>query len=133
MPKKKYESGYEKRKKKQKNEQLNKSQQGAMDKFILKQTPLFKENDNEENDVNVNIIADDVDVVDDKNVDRAISSLTTRFEKYEQYDQMFGFLFNFEKLLLLDDINLKACCTSLETSPKKKNNRILMEMSCLLS
>ena len=31
-------------------------------------------------------------------VDQAILSLTTRFEQYEQYEKIFGFLFNSEKI-----------------------------------
>ena len=52
-------------------------------------------------------------------VDQAITSLTRRFEQYEQYDNIFGFLFNSDKLQALDDISLKSCCKSLETSLKK--------------
>ena len=58
--KKKYESGYEKRKKKQKSEAFIQSQKGAMDKFITKPTPTSQENENEANVNNV----DDSNVVD---------------------------------------------------------------------
>ncbi|XP_042753619.2 uncharacterized protein LOC111912529 [Lactuca sativa] len=71
-------------------------------------------------------------------VDQAITSLTTRFEQYQQYDKIFGFLFNSEKLLSLDDITLKSCCMSLETSLKKDEqsdidgNDLYVELKLLL-
>ena len=40
-------------------------------------------------------------------VDQAISSIESRFEQFQIYENMFGFLFNFEKLKSLDDDSLK--------------------------
>ncbi|PWA34010.1 zinc finger MYM-type protein 1 [Artemisia annua] len=51
-------------------------------------------------------------------VDQAIASLTTRFEQYQEYENMFGFLFTCEKLKLYDDDHLKACCSRLEAALK---------------
>ncbi|VFQ59531.1 unnamed protein product [Cuscuta campestris] len=51
-------------------------------------------------------------------VDEAISSLTSRFEQYQQYENIFGFLFTSDKLHSLDDQSLKVCCNNLETSLK---------------
>ena len=46
-------------------------------------------------------------------VDQAISSLTTRFEQYQSYQQNFGFLFISETLQSLDDTSLKSSCDNL--------------------
>ena len=46
-------------------------------------------------------------------VDQAISSLTTRFEQYQSYQQNFGFLFTSETLQSLDDTSLKSSCDNL--------------------
>ena len=40
-------------------------------------------------------------------VDQAISSIESRFEQFQIYENIFGFLFNFEKLKLLDEDSLK--------------------------
>ena len=40
-------------------------------------------------------------------VDQAISSIESRFEQFQIYENIFGFLFNFEKLKSLDNDNLK--------------------------
>ena len=48
-------------------------------------------------------------------VDQAISSLTTRFEQYQSYQQNFGFLFTSETLQSLDDTSLKSSCDNLGT------------------
>ncbi|KAH9715582.1 Ac-like transposase [Citrus sinensis] len=47
-------------------------------------------------------------------VDQAISSITNRFEQFQFYENIFGFLFNFEKLKSLDDESLKSYCINLE-------------------
>nr|GEU32860.1 zinc finger MYM-type protein 1 [Tanacetum cinerariifolium] len=52
------------------------------------------------------------------NVDQAIASLTTRFEQYQDYKDMFGFLFTCDKLKLYDDNRLKSCCSRLEAALK---------------
>jgi len=48
-------------------------------------------------------------------VDQAISSIESRFEQFQIYEDIFGFLFNFEKLKALDDISLKNYCLNLES------------------
>ena len=40
-------------------------------------------------------------------VDQAIASLTTRFEQYQEYENMFGFLFTCDKLKFYNDDHLK--------------------------
>ncbi|GKC60163.1 zinc finger MYM-type protein 1-like protein [Tanacetum coccineum] len=55
-------------------------------------------------------------------IDQAISSLTTRFEQYRDYEDMFGFLFTcdkFDKLKLYEDDRLKSCCSLLEAALKE--------------
>ena len=47
-------------------------------------------------------------------VDQVITSLRTRFEQYQVFENLFGFLFNFKKLKLLDEDTLKKCCLNLE-------------------
>ncbi|KAK4607729.1 hypothetical protein RGQ29_001520 [Quercus rubra] len=52
----------------------------------------------------------------DENVnDQAISSIESRFEQFQIYEDVFGFLFNFEKLKALDDNSLKKYCLNLES------------------
>ncbi|GJZ02219.1 zinc finger MYM-type protein 1-like protein, partial [Tanacetum coccineum] len=51
-------------------------------------------------------------------IDQAIASLTTRFEQYRDYEDMFGFLFTCDKLKLYDDDRLKSCCSRLEAALK---------------
>ncbi|KAL5565835.1 hypothetical protein UlMin_028999 [Ulmus minor] len=47
-------------------------------------------------------------------VDQVICSLKSRFEQFEQYKKIFGFLFNFKKLKSLDEDVLKKYCLNLE-------------------
>ncbi|XP_045802860.1 zinc finger MYM-type protein 1-like [Trifolium pratense] len=47
-------------------------------------------------------------------VDQAVVSLKTRFEQYQQYESVFGFLFSSQNLQLLDDATLNSCCSNLE-------------------
>ncbi|CAJ2639611.1 unnamed protein product [Trifolium pratense] len=47
-------------------------------------------------------------------VDQAVVSLKTRFEQYQQYENVFGFLFSSQNLQLLDDATLNSCCSNLE-------------------
>ena len=47
-------------------------------------------------------------------VDQAISSLTRRFEQYQGYQKIFGFLFTSETLRSLDKDSLKSSCVNLE-------------------
>ena len=51
-------------------------------------------------------------------VDQAISSIRSRFEQFQMYENMFGFLFNFKKLKYLSDDVLKPCCVNLENALK---------------
>ena len=52
-------------------------------------------------------------------VDQAISSLTRRFEQYQGYQKMFGFLFTSETLQSLDNESLKSSCDNLEAALEK--------------
>ncbi|XP_020242687.1 zinc finger MYM-type protein 1-like [Asparagus officinalis] len=47
-------------------------------------------------------------------VDQALSSLKSRFEQFQQYDESFGFLFNLERLKSADNDSLKCSCLNLE-------------------
>ncbi|XP_058742320.1 uncharacterized protein LOC131614784 [Vicia villosa] len=47
-------------------------------------------------------------------VDQAIVSLNKRFEQYQEYESIFGFLFTSHKLQSLDDATLKSCCSNFE-------------------
>jgi hypothetical protein len=40
-------------------------------------------------------------------VDQAISSIQSRFEQFQMYENIFSFLFNFKKLKSLDDDSLQ--------------------------
>ncbi|GKE35928.1 zinc finger MYM-type protein 1-like protein [Tanacetum coccineum] len=51
-------------------------------------------------------------------VDQAIASLTTRFKQYQEYENIFGFLFTSDKLKSYDDDGLMACCSLLEVALK---------------
>jgi hypothetical protein len=51
-------------------------------------------------------------------VDQAIASLTRHFEQYKGYENIFGFLFNLNKLCSLDDKRLMSSCTHLEAALK---------------
>ena len=55
-------------------------------------------------------------------VDQAITSLQSRFEQFQVYDNIFGFLFNIEKLKSLDDDTLKKYCLNLESILKHDSN-----------
>ncbi|CAL5196293.1 unnamed protein product [Lathyrus oleraceus] len=51
-------------------------------------------------------------------VDQAVVSLNKRFEQYQEYESIFGFLFTSHKLQSLDDTTLKSCCTNFEQTLK---------------
>ncbi|XP_058744364.1 uncharacterized protein LOC131616968 [Vicia villosa] len=51
-------------------------------------------------------------------VDQAIASLKKRFEQYQQYEGIFGFLFTSHKLQSLDDATLESCCNHFEQALK---------------
>ncbi|XP_021771501.1 zinc finger MYM-type protein 1-like [Chenopodium quinoa] len=52
-------------------------------------------------------------------VDQTIASLEKRFEQYESYENIFGFLFNSDKLHSMDDEKLLSCCFNFENALKK--------------
>ena len=54
-------------------------------------------------------------------VDQAIASLTTRFEQYQEYENIFGFLFTSDKLKSYDDDSLKSCCSRHEAALKNND------------
>ncbi|XP_050915352.1 uncharacterized protein LOC127130376 [Lathyrus oleraceus] len=45
-------------------------------------------------------------------VDQVVVSLNKRFEQYQEYESIFGFLFTSHKLQSLDDATLKSCCSN---------------------
>ena len=47
-------------------------------------------------------------------VDKAISSIENRFEQFQIYEDIFGFLYNFTKLKSLDGDSLQTYCLKLE-------------------
>ncbi|XP_058733323.1 uncharacterized protein LOC131604926 [Vicia villosa] len=47
-------------------------------------------------------------------VDQALVSLNKRFEQYQEYESIFGFLFTSHKLQSLDDATLKSCYSNFE-------------------
>lgn len=47
-------------------------------------------------------------------VNQVVVSLNKRFEQYQEYESIFGFLFTSHKLQLLDDATLKSCCSNFE-------------------
>jgi hypothetical protein len=70
-------------------------------------------------------------------VDQAIASLTRRFEQYQGYEKIFGFLFTSNALRSLDKKSLKTCCHYLETALKRDGqsdidaNDLFVELSFL--
>ena len=49
-------------------------------------------------------------------IDQACSSLQTRFEQFQKYEELFGFLFSLERLKCADDDSLRKSCDNLEKS-----------------
>ncbi|KAG7548423.1 hypothetical protein ISN44_As12g036130 [Arabidopsis suecica] len=49
-------------------------------------------------------------------MDQALYSLETRFEQFQRYEQIFGFLFDLRKLQSASDDSLMASCVNLEVS-----------------
>jgi hypothetical protein len=67
-------------------------------------------------------------------VDQAISSLTRRFEQYQGYQKIFGFLFTSKTLQSLDNESLKSSCVIIWRLPLKgMENLVLMPMNCMQS
>ncbi|KAH9782483.1 Ac-like transposase [Citrus sinensis] len=86
------------------------------EKGVIRRKPIFGENNNEER-----ILSHEDSFRIDYFiyiVDQAISSIKIRFQQFELYESIFGFLFSFEKLKLLDDDSLKNSCMHLEKSLK---------------
>ena len=54
-------------------------------------------------------------------VDHAIASLNRRFEQYQEYESVFGFLFTSDKLRSLDNECLKSSCTNFEIALRKQD------------
>ncbi|CAN6552138.1 unnamed protein product [Malus baccata var. baccata] len=52
-------------------------------------------------------------------IDQAIGSRKGRFEEYQAYDDIFGFLFTSERLNSIDNDKLKDCCDRLQNFLKK--------------
>ena len=71
-------------------------------------------------------------------VDQAITSLTKRFEQYENFESIFGFLFSSNKLCYLDDKCLLSYCMRIETLLKNNEqsdidgNDLFSELKLLL-
>ncbi|XP_073351679.1 uncharacterized protein [Aegilops tauschii subsp. strangulata] len=67
-------------------------------------------------------------------VDQAIVSLNTRFQQYEGYEKIFGFLFTSDRLRSLDDKSLLAACVNLEGALKSGENKDIdgLELCCEL-
>jgi hypothetical protein len=55
-------------------------------------------------------------------VDQAIASLTRRFEQYQGYENIFGFLFTSDKLLSLDDKSILPSSINLEAALKSEEH-----------
>lgn len=51
-------------------------------------------------------------------VDQAIVSLNKRFEQYQQYESVFGFLLTSQNLHSLDNATLESCCSYFEETLK---------------
>ncbi|XP_073362240.1 uncharacterized protein [Aegilops tauschii subsp. strangulata] len=67
-------------------------------------------------------------------VDQAIVSLNTRFEQYEGYEKIFGFLFTSDRLRSLDDKSLLVACVNLEDALKSGEHKDIdgLELCCEL-
>ncbi|KAK9714019.1 hypothetical protein RND81_06G065900 [Saponaria officinalis] len=70
-------------------------------------------------------------------VDHAINSLKRRFEQYQEFQNIFGFLFTSRKLQSLDDVTLKSRSTNLQMALKSgeqcdiDENDLYMELKLL--
>lgn len=51
-------------------------------------------------------------------VDQAVVSLEKRFEQYQEYESIFGFLFNLRKLQSFDHLTVLSCCNNFEEALK---------------
>ncbi|KAK9757274.1 hypothetical protein RND81_01G153200 [Saponaria officinalis] len=55
-------------------------------------------------------------------IDQAISSLKIRFEQYQEFESIFGFMFSTDKLNSIDDSMLESCCTNIQNVLKNNEN-----------
>ncbi|XP_019191580.1 PREDICTED: zinc finger MYM-type protein 1-like [Ipomoea nil] len=60
----------------------------------------------------------DIDPLFPKRREIPVVSLKSRFEQFQEYGKIFGFLFNFDRLSSLVDMSLKSSCSRLENSLK---------------
>jgi hypothetical protein len=58
-------------------------------------------------------------------IDQAITSMNTRFEQLQQYDTLFGFLFNINTMRQLNDDDLLKCCIDLDLALGSESSRDL--------
>jgi len=71
-------------------------------------------------------------------VDQVVVSLNKRFEQFQQYEVVFGFLFTFDKLKSLDHATLESCFNNFEHALKHNKKldidgrELYVEISCLM-
>jgi hypothetical protein len=58
-------------------------------------------------------------------IDQAITSMNTWFEQLQQYDTLFGFLYNVNTIRQLDDDDLLKCCMDLDLALRSEGSRDL--------
>jgi hypothetical protein len=58
-------------------------------------------------------------------IDQAITSMNTRFEQLQQYDTLFGFLYNINTTRQLSDDDLLKCCMDLDLALRSESSRDL--------
>jgi hypothetical protein len=66
-------------------------------------------------------------------VDQAICSLTRRFEQYQCFEKIFGFLLTSEALKSLDNKSLKSSCDNLEVALRKNGKSDIDASDCIWS
>ena len=79
---------------------------------VIRRTKQFDENDEEERSQSVEDLFRINYFI--YIVDQIISSIKSIFEQFKEYENICGFLFNFEKLKSLDEDSLKGHCLNLE-------------------
>jgi hypothetical protein len=58
-------------------------------------------------------------------IDQAITFMNTRFEQLQQYDTLFGFLYNINTMRQLNDDDLLKCCMDLDLALRSESSRDL--------
>jgi hypothetical protein len=58
-------------------------------------------------------------------IDQAITSMNTRFEQLQQYDTLFGFLYNINTMRQLNDDDFLKCCMDLDLVLRSENSHDL--------